>query len=310
MKVVVSNNAFSKNSFLVQKLLSHFPDAKINTTGKRYTGQDLVDYFRDADAAIVGLEIISPELIDSLPNLKIVAKYGVGLDNIDLEACKARNVNVGWTPGVNRRSVAEMTLGFMLALLRNLYITSNQLKDSHWNKNGGIQLTGRTIGIIGAGNIGKELIDILKPFGCRILINDLKDLSQYAKDNDLEVVEKDFLYKASDVITIHTPYTPETKYILNMDVFKLMKPSAFVINAARGGIVNEADLKIALKERIIAGAALDVYETEPPVDIELLKLPNLICTPHTGGNSIEAVVSMGLSAIDHLLKHCNNKLDE
>jgi D-3-phosphoglycerate dehydrogenase len=95
-----------------------------------------------------------------------------------------------------------------------------------------------------------------------------------------------------------------------MDVFKLMKPSAFIINAARGGIVNEADLKIALKERIIAGAALDVYETEPPVDIELLKLSNLICTPHTGGNSIEAVVSMGLSAIDHLLKHCNNKLDE
>lgn len=310
MKVVVSNNAFSKNSFLVEKLLSHFPDATINTTGKRYKGQDLIDYFRDADAAIVGLEIISPELLDNLPNLKIVAKYGVGLDNIDLEACKARNVNVGWTPGVNRRSVAEMTLGFMLALLRNLYITSNQLKDSHWNKNGGIQLTGRTIGIIGAGNIGKELIDILKPFGCRILINDLQDLSQYAKDNDLEVVEKDFLYKASDVITIHTPYTPKTKNILNMDVFKLMKPSAFIINTARGGIVNEADLKIALIEGIIAGAALDVYETEPPIDIELLKLPNLICTPHTGGNSIEAVVSMGLSAIDHLLKHSNNKLDE
>jgi phosphoglycerate dehydrogenase-like enzyme len=310
MKVVVSNNAFSKNAFLVSKLKSHFPDATINTLGKRYVGVELIEYFKEADAAIVGLEIITPELLDSLPNLKIVAKYGVGLDNIDLEACKERNVVVGWTPGVNKRSVAEMTLGFMLALLRNLNITSNQLKNGNWNKDGGVQLSGRTVGIIGAGNIGKDLIELLKPFACRILINDILDLSEYAKLNGLELVTKEVLYAQSDIITIHTPFTQHTKNLLNMNVFKQMKPSSFIINTARGGIVNEVDLKTALEDGIITGAALDVYETEPPSDKDFLNLPNLICTPHTGGNSVEAVVAMGMSAIEHLLKYTSNKNNE
>lgn len=308
MKVVVSNNAFSKNAFLVNKLLSHFPDATINTLGKRFTGDDLIEYFREADAAIVGLEIVSSQLLDNLPKLKIVAKFGVGLDNIDLDACQERNVTVGWTPGVNKRSVAEMTLGFMLALLRNLYITSNQLKVGNWNKDGGLQLSGRTIGIIGIGNIGRDLVELLKPFACRILVNDIQDVSAYANLNGLESVTKEVLYKESDIITIHTPFTKHTNNLLNMDVFKQMKPSSFIINTARGGIVNEEDLKTALKGGIIAGAALDVYETEPPTDLELLNLPNLMCTPHTGGNSVEAVVAMGMSAINHLLTYSKLEL--
>jgi D-3-phosphoglycerate dehydrogenase len=301
MKVKVSTLAFSNNQYLVDALLQEFPDAEVNTLGVRMKDDALIDFFADADGAIVGLEPVTAEFLDKLPKLRIISKYGVGLDNIDMEACKERKVNIGWTGGVNKRSVAEMALGFMLALSRNLYVTSNQLKQLHWNKNGGLQLTGKTIGIIGVGHIGKELVTLLKPFNCRILVNDIEDVSEVAASHELICVTKDELYPQSDIISIHTPFTESTADLINASVFAKMKSNAFLINTARGGIVNETDLKYALENNIIAGAALDVYETEPPVSKALLSLPNLICTPHTGGNSYEAVVAMGMSAISHLV---------
>jgi len=301
MKVKVSTLAFSNNQYLVNALLAEFPDAIVNTARVRMKGDTLLDYFSDAEAAIVGLEPITAEFLDKLPALRIIAKYGVGLDNIDLEACKERNVTIGWTGGVNKRSVAEMALGFMLALSRNLYITSNQLKQLNWNKDGGTQLTGKTVGIIGLGHIGKELVKLLQPFNCRILVNDIVDIAEYADTHNLICVSKDVLYSEADIISIHTPFTSATANLVNADVFTKMKSTALLINTARGGIVNEDDLKNALEKNIIAGAAIDVYESEPPVNKELLSLSNLICTPHTGGNSYEAVVAMGMSAISHLV---------
>lgn len=301
MKVKVSTLAFSNNQYLVNALLAEFPDAIVNTAGVRMKGDVLLDYFSDAEAAIVGLEPITAEFLDKLPALRVIAKYGVGLDNIDLEACKERNVTIGWTGGVNKRSVAEMALGFMLALSRNLYITSNQLKQLNWNKDGGTQLTGKTVGIIGLGHIGKELVKLLQPFNCIILVNDIVDIAEYADTHNLFCVSKDVLYSEADIISIHTPFTSATANLVNADIFTKMKSTALLINTARGGIVNEDDLKNALDKNIIAGAALDVYESEPPVNKKLLSLPNLICTPHTGGNSYEAVVAMGMSAISHLV---------
>ncbi len=305
MKVKVPNVAFSKNPYLVGKLLAEFPDAIINEKGTRMSNEELVDYFSDADAAIVGLEAINAELLDKLPQLQMIAKFGVGLDNIDLEACKQRNITVGWTGGVNRRSVAEMTLGFMLALSRNLFSTSAQLKEGNWNKNGGFQLTGKTIGIVGFGHIARELVLLLKPFQCKILVNDIIDLSAVVSRFEVTSVSKDELFQESDIITVHTPLTVDTSNLFNKQVFEKMRTSALFINTARGGIVNEVDLKLALQEKKIAGAALDVYEEEPPSDSELLQLENLICTPHTGGNSYEAVVAMGMSALEHLIDYKN-----
>ena len=137
MRIKVSTVAFSTNSFLVNELKKSFNNVSINEKGTRIPDNELAEYFQGADAIIVGLEKITKDLLDELPELKIIAKYGVGLDNIDIEACKNRNIKIGWTGGVNSRSVAEMALGFMLALCRNLYITSNQLKEGIWNKNGG-----------------------------------------------------------------------------------------------------------------------------------------------------------------------------
>ena len=307
MKIKVSNVAFSKNKHLVNILKNNFPGAIVNQEGIRFNGDSLIEYLSDADGAIVGLELIDDLVLEKLPKLKIIAKFGVGLDNIDLLACAKRNVVIGWTGGVNKRSVAEMALGFMLMLSRNLYSTSNLLKEGVWNKNGGFNLTGKTIGIIGLGNIGQELVRLLKPFDCKILVNDIVDITSFADEHNLEVVSKEFLVSNADIVSIHTPLTDETTNLIDFETIQKMKRTSILINTARGGIINEPALKEALKKNIIAGAALDVYYPEPPIDIELLKLPNLISTPHTGGNSYEAVVSMGESAISHLVKFVEMK---
>lgn len=301
MKIKVSTVAFSVNKILVDNLREFFYDAEINEKGIRIPESELANYYKDADGIIVGLEKITRELLDKLPKLKIIAKYGVGLDNIDIQACKDRNITIGWTGGVNKRSVAEMTVGFMLALCRNLYLTSNQLKLGNWNKNGGYQLTGKTVGIIGAGNIGREVISLLTVFQCKILINDIIEIEDII-GNNVSIVDKNTLYSESDFISIHTPLTNDTENLIDLQAISKMKKSAFLINTARGGIVNENDLKIALQKNMISGAALDVYSFEPPVDSELLSLPNLISTPHSGGNANEAVLAMGFSAIEHLVQ--------
>lgn len=305
MNITVTSPSFSSNKSLQQEIYKYFPKAKLNLDGKRFNKEELVEYIKDADAIIVGLEPIDKEVLEQCPNLKIVSKYGVGLNNINLEACKKRDITIGWTGGVNKLSVAEMTLGYMLMLCRNLFITSNELKNGIWNKSGGFQLSEKRIGIIGVGYIGKELIRLLKPFNCEILVNDIINQEQYYKENNLKEVSKEEIFKTCDIVTIHTPFDSTTDNLINKKVFETMKNSSFIINSARGGIINENDLKYALQNNLIAGAAIDAYVEEPPSDKELLSLPNLICTPHIGGNSREAVEAMGLSAINHLKEFYN-----
>jgi len=301
MKIKVTNAAFSKNKNLVSILKNEFPDTEINELGIRLESEALIKFISDADAIIVGLEIINSKILDRVPNLKFISKFGVGLDNIDIDECNNRNIRIGWIGGVNKRSVAEMTLGFMISLIRNLHLTSFQLKSENiWNKNGGMQLSEKTIGIIGIGNIGKEVIKLLKPFNCKILVNDISEINDFVREHNLNHVTKEELYKESDIITLHLPLNDTSINLINKNVFSQMKKHSYIINTSRGGIINESDLKFALKNNIIAGAAIDVYVNEPPLDLELISFHNLICTPHIGGNAIEAVMSMGISAINHL----------
>ncbi|NQU58721.1 MAG: phosphoglycerate dehydrogenase [Rhodospirillales bacterium] len=300
MKIKATSTSFSKHPRLRAALLADFPDAAFNDDGRKYTRPELIDYIKDANGVVLGLEEVDDEVLASCPNLKIVSKYGVGLDNLDQEACRKRGIAVGWTGGVNKRSVAEMDLCFMLGLARNLYQRSLDLKAGDWNKDGGFQLTGKTVGVIGLGHTGSEIIKLLQPFNCRILGNDIIDKSDFCREFGIEHVDKDTLFGQADFITLHTPLTELTHHLINAQTLAQMKPSACVINTARGPIVSGEDLKRALIDKTIAGAALDVYEEEPPTDMELLGLHNFFCTPHIGGNADEAVMAMGLSAIGHI----------
>ena len=305
MKIVATSPSFSKNKTLQDEIYKYFPNAKLNLDGKRFNQDELIEFIKDADGIIVGLEPINVEVLAKCPNLKIISKYGVGLNNIDLEECKKRDIAIGWTGGVNKLSVAEMALGMMLMFSRNLYITSNELKNGIWNKAGGFQLSGKTVGIIGVGFIGKELIRLLKPFGCKILVNDIIDQDKYYIQNNCIEVSKEELFQTCDIVTIHTPHNDTTNNMIDLSVLESMKESAYVLNTARGGIINEQDLKYALQNGIIAGAGIDAYIEEPPTDKEFLSLPNLICTPHIGGNAKEAVEAMGMSAIKHIKEFYN-----
>jgi phosphoglycerate dehydrogenase-like enzyme len=199
--------------------------------------------------------------------------------------------------------VAEMTLCFMIGLCRHIFFSERALlKTDDWTKNGGTQLSERTIGIVGVGFVGKDLIELLKPFNCRILVNDILDQRDYYRSVGVTPASKEQIWAEADVVTIHTPLDAATRGMIDLSVFRQMKRSAYFINAARGPVVNQADLKKALKDGLIAGAAIDVFETEPCDDAELLALPNLYCTPHTGGSAEESVLAMGRSAIAHLVQ--------
>ncbi len=304
LNIGVTTVAFSKNLTLINKLKDlGFKNVYINEAQKRFTEDELIIFLNKCDIAIIGLDKITNEVLRKVPNLKVISKYGVGLDNIDVEECNKRNVKILHTQGINKRSVSELSLAFILMLLRNVYTTSNNLKNGIWNKNGGTQLSSKTIGIIGVGNIGKDLITLLQPFNCNILVNDIINQDLYYSKNNLLKKSKEEIFKEADIISIHTPLTSDLKYFIDKNTLSLMKPNAIIINTARGGLIKQSDLKWALKNNIIAGAAIDAYEIEPPDDKELIEIPNLITTPHIGGNSAEAVEIMGIVSIDNILNY-------
>lgn len=300
IQLTVTSPSFSQNQYLQDLVRKTFPGTKLNFSGSRLEGKSLIDFVGGANALIVGLEKIDADFLNSCPEIIAISKFGVGVDNIDLDECKKRGVRVFWEPGVNRLSVAEMVIGFMLMLCRNLYVCSNQVKNGTWIKNGGHQLSGKVVGIIGFGSIGQEVARLLAPFKCQILANDIIEIEQTCRILGAKSASKDEIFSNSDIVTIHTPLTHLTRNMANLERFHQMKPSAFIINTSRGGIVNQQHLKEALNEKLIAGAALDVFEKEPETDKTLLELENLITTPHTGGNAKEAVQAMGESAIANL----------
>jgi D-3-phosphoglycerate dehydrogenase len=301
MRVKVTTASFSRTAELREALAGAFPDVVFRPDAPgALDGEGLTAFLSDADAAIVGLDPITESTLDALPRLRAVCKYGVGLDNVDLAACLRRGIFVGWTPGVNRRSVAELTLGAMLGLARNIIPSARALSAGHWKKDGGFQLSGRTVGILGLGHIGRDVATLLGAFGCRILVHDCLDKRAVCAANGWQVVGFEQLLADSELLTIHTPLTPQTDRLFNAQTLAAMRPGAILVNTARGPIVEQAALKAALMTGALGGAALDVYDPEPPTDLEFLGLPNLLPTPHIGGNAHEAIVAMGMSAIEHL----------
>lgn len=266
------------------------------------SGQELIDFLKDAEAVIIGRDIFNQEILDALPKLKVISKYGVGLDNLDQEAIKNSGVTLGAVAGTNKRSVAELALSFMIGLCHNIFISAVKMKNEEWLPDGGINFSEKTVGIVGCGNIGKEVVKLLKPFSCKILINDIEDRSEFCQEQGAAEMDFNSLVRESDIVTLHVPLTKQTRDLVNEKVFKSMKPSAFLVNTSRGPVVNNPDLHQALVSGEIKGAAMDVFSPEPPVDWEFIKLPNLMVTPHIGGNTVESVEAMGQAAIDKLVE--------
>ncbi|MBU3923544.1 MAG: hypothetical protein KJ592_01365 [Nanoarchaeota archaeon] len=309
MKVAITSNAFSKNDELVSTANNSFEEVKLNHKVIK-TNKELIEFIKDSDAIILGGENINDDVLKNSPKLRYISKYGVGVENIDFESCKKYNVKVLHTKGTNKRSVAELTIGYMLGLMRNIYQSSLDLKNREWNKNGGFNLSSKTIGIIGVGNIGKEVVELLKNFNCKILVNDIIEQEEYYKQNNLIQSSKEEIFKTSDIVTVHVPLDSSTENLINKETLEKMKPSSFIINTSRGKVINEEDLISALRDGKIKGAALDVYSNEPFINEELIKQKNLYCTPHIGGASNESILSMGHCAIEMLKEVAKKNLSK
>ncbi len=302
-KVAVCSRSFSKNIALRNELLARYQHVTFNDDGLKLSGDSLVDFLSGHNKAITALEVIDEPVLSKLPSLKVIGKYGVGLDMIDMNALRKYGVHLGWVGGVNKRSVSELVISFAIALLRHVPAAHREVLSGTWRQHVGGYLTGRTIGIIGCGHVGKDLVPLLHSFDCPVLVNDIKDYSDFYKAYGIEAVSIEELLKRSDIVTLHVPLDETTQNILNAQRLNMMKDSAILINVARGGLVDEVELKHMLQGNRLAAAAFDVFTNEPPEDYELLELPNFLVTPHIGGSAEEAILAMGYAAIDGLDNH-------
>jgi len=298
--VVVASRSFSKHKILRGEILKRYPDAKFNDEGLSLSGNSLVDFLQGYEKAITALETIDEALLAQLPELKVIGKYGVGLNMIDLHAMKKHGVKLGWTGGVNKRSVSELVISFAIALLHKTVFANAEVKNGKWYQVKGRQLSGCTFGIIGCGHIGKDVVKLLQPFNCNLLVNDILEFEDFYKEYNVKSVGLDELLKSSDVVTLHLPLDDSTKNIISREKLEMLKPEAVLINIARGGLVDELALKENLIANKIAGVALDVLEVEPPDNIELANMDNVLVTPHIGGSTEEAILAMGMAAIEGL----------
>ena len=301
MKVFVSTQPFSTVSEIPMKLLlNNGVSVKVNQHERSMTSTELAEEIGDSDALIAGVEKITEEVFQRAPNLKLISRVGVGLDGIDFDLCKKYGVRVAYTPDAPTLGVSELCVGMILDLSRKLTSSNNNLKNGIWDKHMGNLIYGKTVGIIGMGRIGKSLVHLLSGFNVNFLAHDIIPDITFGRLNKIEYVSKDELLKQSDIISIHTPLTKETIDLISSKELKTMKPSAILINTARGGIVHERDLHIALQEKIIAAAALDVFDEEPYRG-ELVKLDNCLLTSHMGAATIENRLDMELQATQEVI---------
>lgn len=299
--LAVASRSFSNNAVLQKAILSRYPDAKFNDKGLVFNRELLIDFLKGHEKAIISLEKIDREVLAALPELKVISKYGVGLDSLDLQAMREYGVKLGWEGGVNKRSVAELVVSFSIALLHRSVFATEEVKNGRWYQIKGRQLMGCTVGIIGCGHIGKDVVRLLQPFHCKILAHDIIDYSNFYKQHQVIPVGLEDLLRASDVVTLHVPLDDSTRNILNRERLQLLKSNAVLLNLARGGLLDERFLKEMLLSKKLAGAALDVLEVEPPTDgVDLARMENVIVTPHIGGSTEEAVLAMGIAAIKGL----------
>ena len=310
-KVAITSRSFSANKYLVEELRTRYANITLNNSGKTLVGSELLEFLDGQNKVIVGLENFDKNLIDQLPELKVISKFGVGLNNIDLESMKENSISLGFQPGTNKQSVAELALMHIFIALRKAPSSKEDISNNIWSQSKGHELFGKTIGIIGFGNIGQRLAELLEPFKCKIIFYDDIEFSKEELVDKFPSRSEDFInnlqqsslnevLKVSDIVSIHIPLLEETQNLISVDELGCLKKDVRIINTSRGGIVDEKALEDFLNQNKNAFAAFDVFETEPAFNHPLLKLNNFYATSHLGSMTIEGVISMGIAAINGL----------
>ena len=282
----------------------------IDLRGSGIEDNDFIKALKQADAVLCGNDLrVNEDLFEVAPKIKVIAKMGVGLDTIDIDAASRHGAIVFHTPGVNNQAVADHTFALILSLARKIPYCDQSLREKRWEhtKIVGVEIWQKTIGIIGLGAIGRCVALRAKGFQMKVVAYDLYWPAEFADQQGIEQMPLDELLKVADIVTIHAPLTPENKGLINARALKLMKSTAFLINASRGAIVDESDLYQALKNGDIGGAGMDVFEQEPPTESPLLELDNVVLSPHTAAFTHEAVDNMSMGIVDQLIDYYQGK---
>jgi D-3-phosphoglycerate dehydrogenase len=308
-RLLVTPTSYGKNDARLKTELEALVGEVIyNPTGKPLLSNEVEQLLTDVDGYIAGLDGIDANALKKADRLRVISRYGVGVDNVDLTAAKEKGIIVTNTPGANSISVAELALGMMLALARQIPEAVEAVRQGRWPRYAGISLEGKTIGILGLGAIGKQLARRLAGFDCTILAYDPYADESFAQNHHIELASLEDVIATSDFISLHLPLLPETRNLVDTKFLQKMKRGAFLVNTSRGEVVDENALLEALESGHLRGAGLDAFTTEPPDLINpLLRLPQVIATPHLGAQTDGATSNMGWFAMRDCLAVLNNE---
>lgn len=302
IKVLITPRTFeTKGKMYIERLEREGYEVILNPYRRVLREEELIKLIRDVDGIIVGIDPLTSKVLENAERLKVISKYGVGVDNIDLEATKKFRIIVTNTPFANTNAVAELTVGLVFSVLRGISLSDRKSRERLWERFIGYELYGKTLGVIGTGNIGKRVVKLLKGFDLRIICYDLLPDYSWAEREKVLYVPLEELLNNSDIITLHIPLTKDTYHLISEREINMMKNSTIIINTSRGGIIDETALYKALKEKRIFGAGLDVLEEEPPKNSPLFDLENVVITSHTGAHTEEAINKMGEISVENLI---------
>ena len=296
-RVLATPRSFKSQGAHLELLKQHHCNVDLFSKDSPLSSSELSAKVPGYDALILGLDDCDKSVIERADKLKVISRNGAGYDKVDIAAASSKNIVVMYAPGMNTLGVAELTMGLLYALARDIPNVATHARQGNWQRSQGWELAGKTLGLIGLGAIGREVAK-------RALANDMRVIAfdPYVRESSsISLLSLDDVLKQSDILSLHTALTPETKYLINAERLALMKKGAYLINTARGGLVDEMALYSALESKTLAGAAMDAFEQEPPKESPLLNLSNFIATPHIGANTRESVARANLQAATNVL---------
>lgn len=301
-KILISPSSFGKCGDKPLELLrANSFELVVNSFGRKLSQEEIEKLGKECIGIIAGLESFDAQVLQSLPLLRCISRCGVGVDNVDLDKAKELGIRVKNTPDGPTRAVAELTVGVVLDLLRSISYRDRELRRGNWRKGMGSLLQGKNIGVLGLGNIGRSVAELMIALGAKVAASEINPDREWCERNKVPLVSLAELLKRSEILCVHVSYSNQNKYLINKQEIHSMAKGAYLVNLSRGGVVNEDALYKALVNGHLSGAAIDVFEDEPYAG-PLVGLDNVVLTPHIGSYAKEARLKMEVQAVKNLLE--------
>jgi len=299
-KILISPTSFGKCGSQPLEFLKNNYEIVLNPFGRKMTPDEIIKHGRDCVGIIAGVEPLNATVLESLPHLRCISRCGSGIDTVDIEKAKELDIVVKNTPYGPTRAVAELTIGLIFDVLRQISSRDRSIRNGKWNKQMGFLLKDKTVGVLGLGRIGRTVAELLLKLDAKVIGSDINPDKDWLKKTKIPLVSFDELIKKSDILCVHVSSSPSGKCLIGKKELKSMKKDSYIVNLSRGGIVDEKALYNALKNKHLAGAAIDVFQQEPYKG-PLIELDNIVITPHIGSYAKESRLEMEIEAVENLL---------